>query len=94
VTGTDPKDKIATANKVIEAASGREQSKPDRVIAALDPVVAADANVYLAQESLGTALAQKGKYPEAATHLHKAIELQPWKSPPGAYPTSQPPTPL
>jgi tetratricopeptide (TPR) repeat protein len=77
VTGTDPKDKIATANKVIEAASGRDQSKPDHVIAALDPIVAADGNLYLAQEALGIALAQKGKYPKAAKHLHKAIELQP-----------------
>src|SRR4029077_14249155 len=29
VAGTDPKDKIAIANKVIEAASARDQSKPD-----------------------------------------------------------------
>jgi hypothetical protein len=45
VTGTDPKDKIATANHVIEAASARDQSKPDlaiaRAIAALEPIVAA-----------------------------------------------------
>ena len=77
VTGTDPKDKIATANKVIEAASARDQSKPDHVTAALDPIIAADGNLYLAQEALGVALAQKGKYPDAAKHLHKAIELQP-----------------
>ena len=79
VTGTDPKDKIATANKVIEAASAGDQSKPGFAIAiaALTPVVSADPNLYLAQYALGAALARKGQYTEAAKHLHKAIELQP-----------------
>jgi len=81
VSGTDPKDKIATANKVIEAASARDQSKPDlaiaRAIATLEPIVSADPNLYLAQYTLGTALAQKEEYAEAVKHLHKAIELQP-----------------
>jgi choline-sulfatase len=76
VAGTDPKDKIATANKVLESAV-RDQSKPDRAIAALDPVVAADPNLYLAQYTLGVAQARKAQYAEAAKHLHKAIELQP-----------------
>ena len=78
-TGTDPKDKIATANKVIEAASAGGQSKPGFAvaIAALTPVVSADPNLYLAQYALGAALARKGQYAEAAKHLHKAIELQP-----------------
>jgi tetratricopeptide (TPR) repeat protein len=77
VAGTDPKDKIATANKVIEAASARDQSRPDRAIAALGPVVSADPNLYLAQYTLGSALARKAQYADAAKHLHKAIELQP-----------------
>ena len=80
VAGTDPKDKIATANTVI-AAAARDQSKPDlaiaRAIAALEPIVSADPNLYLAQYTLGAALARKGQYAEAAKHLHKAIELQP-----------------
>ena len=76
VAGTDPKDKIATANKVIEAAA-RDQSKPERAIATLEPVVSVDPDLYLARYTLGTALAQKGQYAEAAKHLHKAIELQP-----------------
>jgi choline-sulfatase len=78
VTGIDPKDKdkIAIANKVIAAASSPEQ-KPDRGIAALEPVIAADPNLYLAQYTLGVALARKGQYSEATKHLHKAIELQP-----------------
>ncbi len=77
VTGTDPKDKIAIANKVIEAQSARDQSKPERAIASLDPIVSADPNLYLAQYTLGAALARKAQYAEAAKHLHKAIELQP-----------------
>ncbi len=76
VTGTDPKDKITEANKVIEA-TARDQSRPERAIAALNPVVSADPNLYLAQYTLGAALARKGRYPEAAKHLHKAVELQP-----------------
>jgi arylsulfatase A-like enzyme len=77
VVGIDPKekDKIALANKVIAAASSR--SRPDRVIAALEPIVSAEPNLYLAQYSLGVALANKAKYAEAVKHLHKAIELQP-----------------
>jgi arylsulfatase A-like enzyme len=83
VAGTDPKDKIATANKVIKAALDRERSKPGfaiaiaRTIAALEPIVSADPNLYLAQYALGVALARKGQYTEAVKHLHKAIELQP-----------------
>jgi choline-sulfatase len=76
VAGTDPKDKITTANKVIEAAT-RDLAKPDRAISALGPIVSADANIYLAQYALGVALAQKTQYAEAVKHLHKAVELQP-----------------
>jgi len=67
VTGTDPKDKIATANKVLEATgqSALAPSKPDHVIAALTPVVAADGNLYLAEYALGVALAQKAETPKA-----------------------------
>ena len=89
VTGTDPKDKIAIANKVIEAAEAvpyppvvetrdrTASAKLDRAIAALQPIVAADPNLYLAQYALGVALAGKGRYDDAAKHLHRAIELQP-----------------
>lgn len=78
VSGTDPKDKIATANKVIEVAPSLiVPAKAERAVAALSPVVASDSNLYLAEYTLGVALAEKGQYAEAAKHLHKAVGLQP-----------------
>ena len=77
VTGTDPKDKIAVADKTLEATRAVDQAKPDRALALLAPVTSAEPGLYLAEYTLGTALAQKGQYAEAAKHLHKAIELQP-----------------
>jgi choline-sulfatase len=73
VTGTDPKNKIAICNKVLAAAT----YKPEVAIAALNPIVSADPNLYLAQYMLGVALARKAQYAEAEKHLHKAIELEP-----------------
>lgn len=78
VSGTDPKDKIAVANKVIDAApSTLVPAKPDAAIAVLSPIVGKESGLYLAQYALGVALAQKGQFAEAVKHLHKAIELQP-----------------
>jgi arylsulfatase A-like enzyme len=90
VAGTDPKDQIATANKVLglvwgrapspvqaERSSAVSQQKLALVIATLEPIVSADPNLYLAQYTLGVALARKAQYTEAVKHLHKAIELQP-----------------
>ena len=77
VTGIDPKDKITAANKVADAARALDRSKADRAIATLTPLVASDPGVYLAEYTLGAALAQKGQPAEAVKHLHKAIELQP-----------------
>jgi len=84
VTGTDPKDKIATANKVLEATSpsALAPSKPDRVIAALTPVVAADENLYLAEYALGVALVQRAqntpaqKAPSTQAQKSKSAEAQ------------------
>ncbi len=76
-TGTDPKDKISAANKVIEAARVLEQGKADRALAALTPLVSAEPGLHLAEYTMGVALAQKGQHAEAVKHLHKAIELQP-----------------
>jgi len=79
VTGIDPKDKIALANKVVDVApSGIAPTNPDRAIAAaLASVDSADSNPYLAEYTLGVALAEKARYAEAVKHLHKAVELQP-----------------
>jgi arylsulfatase A-like enzyme len=78
VTGTDPKDKIAIANKVVEATPTLiVPAKGDRAVAGLNPVVASDGNLYLAEYTLGVALAEKGQYAEAAKHLHKAVGIQP-----------------
>jgi len=78
VAGTDPKDKIAVANRVIEAVpSMLVPARPDVAIAALSRVVAKENGLFLAEYALGVALAQKGQYAEAVKHLHKAIELQP-----------------
>jgi choline-sulfatase len=49
----------------------------DRAIAVLTPIVGADPGLYLAQYTLGVALAQNGKHAAAMKHLHKAIEIQP-----------------
>ncbi len=78
VAGIDPKekDKIAIANKVI-AATMPAQPRPEMTIPVLNPIVAADPNIFLAQYGLGVALEREKKYAEAVKHLHKAIELQP-----------------
>ncbi len=77
LTGTDPKDKITAADKVADAALALEQSKTDRAVATLMPLVSSEPGLYLAEYTLGAALAQKGQYADAVKHLHKAIELQP-----------------
>ena len=60
VAGIDPKERIASANKVIDVVpSALAPSNPDRAISVLTPVVAADPNQYLAQYALGVALAEK-----------------------------------
>jgi len=76
-TGTDPKDKIAIADKVLDAARALDQGKADRALATLPSVVSAEPGLYLAEYTLGRALAEKGQHAEAVKHLHKAIELQP-----------------
>src|SRR5262245_20290871 len=48
-TGTDPKDEIATANKVLSAYSDVMGGQPDKAIAALQPIVAKSSDIYLAQ---------------------------------------------
>jgi tetratricopeptide (TPR) repeat protein len=75
-TGTDPKDGIDAANKVLAAAVVLNDGKPERAVAILQSISALS-NSYLAQYTLGAALAQQQQYASAIEHLHKAIELQP-----------------
>src|SRR5258708_4388358 len=72
VAGTDPKDKIATPNKVLEAASVRDHVKPDlaiaRAIDALESIVSADPNLHLTHYTLGTPLPPKAPHPAPSKH--------------------------
>jgi arylsulfatase A-like enzyme len=75
-TGTDPKDAISLANQVLKAAQFLDAGNPQKTIAALQQMPS-QANCYLVQYILGTALLQTRQYPQALEHLHKAIEQQP-----------------
>ncbi len=77
VSGTDPKDEISTANKIMAAVEFWEDGKPDRAIAAAQALGSSASNVYLAQFVMGTALAGEQEYSKAIAALHRAIELQP-----------------
>jgi arylsulfatase A-like enzyme/Flp pilus assembly protein TadD len=76
-TGTDPKDVIATANKVQAALLAIDGGDPDKAVSALESVVAVQPGMYLAQYALGVGYARQQQYPKAVEHLHKAVELQP-----------------
>jgi choline-sulfatase len=76
-TGVDPKDGIATANKVLSALKLLNQGKPERAVGILQPVLADGAKMYLLQFVMGAALARQQKYPQAIEYLRRAIELQP-----------------
>ena len=77
VTGTDPKDVIATANKVIAAILAIAGGETEKALPALWAIVGSEPNLYLAQFGLGLALVQQQQFAAAVEHLHKAIELQP-----------------
>jgi tetratricopeptide (TPR) repeat protein len=76
-TGTDPKDKIASANRVADAVAALDRGNPDRAITVLTPLVSAEPGIYLAEYTVGVALTEKARHAEAVKHLRKAIELQP-----------------
>jgi arylsulfatase A-like enzyme len=77
VTGTDPKDEIALANKVEEAVQEIEDGKPQRATAALQAVIKSHPGMFLAQFAAGLAAIQQRQYAAAVPFLRKAIELQP-----------------
>jgi len=76
-TGVDPKDEIATANKILSALATLNEGKPERAVAILQPVLTAGPRMYLAQFVMGAALARQQQYPQAIEYLRRAIELQP-----------------
>ena len=76
-TGIDPKDGIANANKVLSALALLNEGKPEKAVAALQPVMAVAAKMYLAQYVMAAALARQQQYKEAIERLRAAIELQP-----------------
>jgi arylsulfatase A-like enzyme/Flp pilus assembly protein TadD len=76
-TGVDPKDAIATANRVLSALTLLNQGRPEKAATSLQPVLAAGSKMYLAQFVMGAALAGQQQYPQAIEYLRRAIELQP-----------------
>jgi choline-sulfatase len=76
-TGVDPKDGMATANKILSAFTLLNQGKPDRAVATLQPALAGAGKMYLTQFVMGSALARQQQYPQAIEYLRRAIELQP-----------------
>jgi arylsulfatase A-like enzyme/Tfp pilus assembly protein PilF len=77
VSGVDPKDSIALANKTLNAMLLLQQGQAEKAIIAFRQVVAGQPNIYLAQYGLGSALARQQQYKEAIEHLHRAIEVRP-----------------
>lgn len=75
--GVDPKDGIATANKVLFALANLNDGKPEKATAILQPQMATGSKMYLAQFAMGAALARQQQYPQAIEYLRRAIELQP-----------------
>ena len=52
-TGVDPKDGIATANKVLSALALLDEGKPEKAVATLQPVLGDGAKMYLLQVVMG-----------------------------------------
>jgi choline-sulfatase len=76
-TGVDPKDGIATANKILFALALLNEGKPEKAVTALQPLMAGASKMYLAQYVMGAALARQQQYSQAIERLRQAIELQP-----------------
>jgi choline-sulfatase len=75
--GVDPKDQIASVNRVLAAKTFNEDGKPEKALATLQPVMEKTGNWYLAQYTMGEAYFEQQHYAKAIEYLHKAIELQP-----------------
>jgi arylsulfatase A-like enzyme len=80
-SGIDPKDALATINRISAAMRSLEAGKPVKAQQTLEGSMEGFRNIYLAQYEMGTALAHQQKYAQAIPYLHRAIELQadsPW----------------
>jgi choline-sulfatase len=75
--GVDPKDGMATANRVLSALTLLNQGQPVKATAILQPVLSGAGKIYLAQFVMGSALAHQQQYPQAIEYLRRSIELQP-----------------
>jgi tetratricopeptide (TPR) repeat protein len=76
-SGVDPKDEIASANKTLSALALLNDGKPEKAAALVQPLLAANPKMYLAQFVMGASLARQQQYPQAIEYLRHAIELQP-----------------
>jgi tetratricopeptide (TPR) repeat protein len=76
-TGTDPKDRIAIANRLHEAIVAVEDAQFARAIPWLEQVTASDPGIPIAQLNLGVALARRKQYSRAVAPLTRAVALRP-----------------
>jgi arylsulfatase A-like enzyme len=77
VGGINPTDQIAAANTVQKALAEVEDAHPEKAAGLLQPLLAAQPKLHLAQFVLGVARIQQKQYPQAVEALRKAIELMP-----------------
>jgi tetratricopeptide (TPR) repeat protein len=75
--GIDPKDRVAIANALHDAAVAVEDASYEKAIPLLEKVTASDPDIPLAQLQLGIARARQHQYAPAIGPLRKGIALQP-----------------
>lgn len=76
-TGTDPKDAIATANKLQAALLSLETGQTEQASRKAESIGPRQADLYLAQFIFGVVNFRKQQYAKASQYLHRAIELLP-----------------
>ncbi len=72
---TDPAAQLAALNRELQ--QDLQQQQPDRAIPVLRKIIALEPNDVDALGNLGVLLYFQGQYPEAATRLRSALQLQP-----------------
>ena len=76
-SGIDPKDEIATENRILSALAVIDAGQPERALSILRNLGSAASDSYLAQFAMGTALREQRDCTKAIKYLHRAIEFQP-----------------